>query len=242
MLKIYIGTAGWAIPRRIARHFPTDGSALVRYASRFFAAEINSTFRRSHQTQTFARWAAAVGDEFRFAVKLPQEISHGLRLVGAETLLKTFLEEIRNLDSKTGPFLLQLPPSLKYDHIVAEKFFGFLRECTSQNVVCEPRHPSWFEAKADNLLASFEIARVAADPARVPEAGRPGGSRALEYHRLHGAPRMYYSEYGPIFLSELANTISQSRADEVWCIFDNTVSGAATENALEIQLKLECCR
>ena len=242
MPKIYVGTAGWAIPRRIAGHFPADGSALVRYASRFSAAEINSTFRRSHQPQTFARWATAVGDEFRFAVKLPQAISHGSRLVGVETLLKTFLDELQTLDGKTGPFLLQLPPSLNYDHIVAERFFRFLREYTSQKVVCEPRHPSWFDPQADELLTSFKIARVAADPARVPLAGRPGGSRTLEYYRLHGAPRVYYSPYDPIFLSELANTISQSDAEEIWCIFDNTVSGAATENALQVQAKLNRSR
>jgi uncharacterized protein YecE (DUF72 family) len=69
-----------------------------------------------------------VGEEFRFAVKLPKTISHGLRLVGAESLLKTFLEEIRNVGSKTGPFLLQLPPSLNYDHNVAETFFEFFAE------------------------------------------------------------------------------------------------------------------
>jgi uncharacterized protein YecE (DUF72 family) len=222
MPKEYIGTAGWTIPRRVANHFAAEGSALVRYATRFSAAEINSTFHRSHQPQTFARWATSMGEEFRFAIKLPKAISHGLRLVGAEALLKTFLEEIRNLGSKTGPFLLQLPPSLNYDRYVAEKFFGFLRKRSAQKIVCEPRHPSWFDPEAENLLASFNIARVAADPARVPEAGRPGGDRTLEYYRLHGSPRMYYSAYGSSFLSELANTISQSHAEEVWCIFDNT--------------------
>jgi uncharacterized protein YecE (DUF72 family) len=242
MPKLHVGTAGWNIPRRVADQFPAEGSALQRYAARFSAAEINSTFHRSHQPQTFVRWATAVGEEFRFAVKLPKTISHGVRLVGAENLLETFLEEIRNVGSKTGPFLLQLPPSLNYDHNVAETFFGFLRKCTSQKVVCEPRHPSWFDAEADNLLASFDIARVAADPARVQEAGRPGGDRTLEYYRLHGAPRMYYSAYDQSFLSRLADTISQSRADEVWCIFDNTVSGAAAENALEIQTNLDCGR
>jgi uncharacterized protein YecE (DUF72 family) len=68
-------------------------------------------------------------------------------------------------------------------------------------------------------------ARVAADPARLPDAGRPGpgGSRALEYYRLHGAPRMEYSKYEPSFLA-LANAIARSTATEVWCIFDNTAS------------------
>jgi uncharacterized protein YecE (DUF72 family) len=242
MPKLYLGTAGWTIPRRVANRFPAEGTALARYAARFRAAEINSTFHRSHRPQTFVRWAASVGADFRFAVKLPKAISHGLRLVGAENLLKTFLEEIGTLGSKTGPLLLQLPPSLEYHHQVAEKFLRFLRECTSQKVVCEPRHRSWFDAEVDELLAFFEIARAAADPAKVPEARRPGGHRTLEYYRLHGAPRMYYSAYDTSVLSELANAISQSRAEEVWCIFDNTASGAATENALEVQMNLDSCR
>jgi uncharacterized protein YecE (DUF72 family) len=239
MPKVHLGTAGWTIPRGVANQFPAERSALVRYAARFSAAEINSTFHRSHQPQTLARWAAAVPEEFRFAVKMPKAITHGLRLVGTTEVLETFLKETRNLGSKTGPFLLQLPPSLAYEHSVASPFFALLRMHTSHDVVCEPRHPSWFEAQADNLLTSFGIARVAADPARVPEAGRPGGIRTLEYYRLHGAPRMYYSAYDPNFLSNLANAIVQSSASDIWCIFDNTVSGAATANALEMQTRLD---
>jgi uncharacterized protein DUF72 len=138
MPKQFIGTAGWTIPRRVADHFPAEGSALVRYAARFSDAEINSTFDRSHQPQTFARWATAVQEDFRFAIKLPKTISYGLRLVGAENLLDTFLEEVRNIGSKIGPLLLQLPPSLKYDHKVAEKFFGFLRKCDGHY-----KNPDW---------------------------------------------------------------------------------------------------
>jgi uncharacterized protein YecE (DUF72 family) len=52
---------------------------LERYATRFSAAEINSTFHRSHKPQTLTRWAASVPDDFRFAAKLPKKISHELR-------------------------------------------------------------------------------------------------------------------------------------------------------------------
>jgi uncharacterized protein YecE (DUF72 family) len=71
------------------------------------------------------------------------------------------------------------------------------------------------------------IARVAADAARVPSAGRPGGTLRL----LHGAPRVYYSAYDSAFLSTLAAALRGSAAEEVWCIFDNTASGAATGSA-----------
>jgi uncharacterized protein YecE (DUF72 family) len=77
---------------------------------------------------------------------------------------------------------------------------------------------------------------VAADPARVPAAAEPGGSRAFSYFRLHGSPRIYYSAYAAEFMSELTQRIrSEVEHDRtVWCIFDNTTLGAATRNALDL--------
>jgi len=56
------------------------------------------------------------------------------------------------------------------------------------------------------------------------------------YLRLHGSPRMYYSPYEPQLLQALAARIAQAAAAgaEVWCIFDNTASGAATGDALTL--------
>lgn len=111
---IRIGTAGWAIPRHCTEHFPQDGSGLERYAARFTAVEINSTFRRSHKPHTYARWAQAVPEGFRFAVKMPKRISHELKLLGTGDSLRIFWEEVRELEPKLGPLLLQLPLSFNF--------------------------------------------------------------------------------------------------------------------------------
>lgn len=229
-----IGTAGWAIPRAVAERFPTDGSALQRYAARFTAAEINSTFYRSHRASTYARWVAATPPDFRFAVKLPRTITHEARLAHPTPLLAAFRAEATQLGDKLGPLLVQLPPSLSFDAAVADAFFGELRELWPTAVVCEPRHPSWFEDAADTLLSVFRIARVAADPPRHPRASRPGGWRSVSYWRLHGSPRMYYSSYDDALLCDLAADVRHA-GGETWCVFDNTTSGAATANALSLQ-------
>jgi len=52
----------------------------MRYSTRFSCAEINSSFYGPHRQATYARWAAAVPDDFRFSVKIPKEISHVRRL------------------------------------------------------------------------------------------------------------------------------------------------------------------
>ncbi|MBW3545839.1 MAG: DUF72 domain-containing protein, partial [Bacteroidetes bacterium] len=77
-------------------------------------------------------------------------------------------------------------PSLQFDAAVAEPFFSALRARSPLAVACEPRHPTWFGDEAAELLARFQAARVAADPARVPAAAEPGGWPDLVYYRLHG--------------------------------------------------------
>lgn len=229
-----IATAGWAIPRAVAERFPSEGSALQRYAARFDAVEINSTFYRSHRAATYARWVAATPAQFRFAIKLPKAITHEARLVGADAPLAFFRTEAIQLGDKLGPLLVQLPPSLAFDRATASTFFRQLRDHWPETIVCEPRHPSWFEPEADSLLVVHRIGRVAADPARVPAAAVPGGWRGVAYWRLHGSPRTYYSAYEAAALRALAATVHRETG-ECWCVFDNTTSGAAAANALDLK-------
>jgi uncharacterized protein YecE (DUF72 family) len=237
--RLRIGTAGWAIPRAVADRFPAEGSGLQRYAGRFNAAEINSTFYRPHRASTYMRWRETTPDGFRFAAKIPKAITHDGRLAGCRPALSAFLEEIGGLEQTLGPLLVQLPPSLVFDASGAASFFADLRSAFDGQVACEPRHPSWFEGPADDLLRANRVARVAADPARAPEAARPGGWPGLAYWRLHGSPRMYYSAYTPDFLERLAAGILRAGADEAWIIFDNTTSGAAAADALALMALVE---
>ncbi|HLL59573.1 MAG TPA: DUF72 domain-containing protein, partial [Allosphingosinicella sp.] len=120
---------------------------------------------------------------------------------------------------------------------VAEPFFDRMRRSTNAGLVCEPRHASWFEEGADALLAEQQIARVAADPAKVEAAAHPGGWRGLSYFRLHGSPVPYRSSYEPERLQAYARAMAADLAEgrEIWCIFDNTASSAALGNALDLQ-------
>jgi uncharacterized protein YecE (DUF72 family) len=45
---------------------------------------------------------------------------------------------------------------------------------------------------------------------------------------------MYYSRYGDEAVAALAEAITAGAADETWCIFDNTASGAAAADALAL--------
>ncbi|MCG2594978.1 DUF72 domain-containing protein [Ramlibacter sp. XY19] len=233
---IRIGCAGWPLPGDVRDAFGPGVSNLARFATRFGAVEINSSFYRPHRRQVWERWAAETPEDFRFSAKLPKTITHERRLVDCGDPLAAFLDEVRGLGNKLHCLLVQLPPSFAFDAAVALPFFERLREAHAGILAIEPRNASWFTPEVDAHMRAMRVARVLADPVRFDEAGVPGGWPGLVYLRLHGSPRPYWSAYESELLARLALRMRQAetQAEEVWCIFDNTAGGKATANALEL--------
>jgi len=232
---VRIGTAGWSIPRSAAHRAPADGTHLQRYAQVLTCTEINSSFHRSHRSAVYAKWAASTPPDFQFSVKLPRAITHDLKLRRPAERLELFLQECTGLGEKLSALLVQLPPSFAFDRRIVATFFRALRLRFAGHVVCEPRHPSWMSQSAESVLIDFQVARVAADPARAPGLEQPGGWGGLLYVRLHGSPRTYWSSYDADRLARYAQMLHDSEATERWCIFDNTASGAALSNAMDLR-------
>ncbi|AZF27235.1 MULTISPECIES: DUF72 domain-containing protein [unclassified Pseudomonas] len=228
---LYVGCAGWSLPREHWPAFAEQGTHLQRYASRFNAVEINSSFYRPHLAKTYERWRESVPAGFRFSVKVPKRITHELRLQQCGTALDEFLAQCLQLDEKLGCLLVQLPPSLRYEPLVADAFFEALRQRFAGTVVLEPRHSSWLAA--GTLLQSLEIGWVSADPAVIAAGDAWHGVR---YWRLHGSPRIYHSAYGHERVQAYARLLRQSIEEGIptWCIFDNTASGHAVADALDL--------
>ena len=228
------------MPALTQASFALEGSHLERYASRLSGVEINSSFYRPHKPATYARWAASVPPGFRFAVKVPKAITHERKLAEGADLLDAFLGEAGQLGDKLGPLLVQLPPSLASNADRDEAFLSMLRKRHGGPVVIEPRHASWFGEDARTRLIKHRIALVRVDPAPCEGADWAMGDASAEgrvaYYRLHGSPRIYHSSYDDAYLQALAGRLrdDKRRFDAVWCIFDNTASGAATANALTL--------
>jgi uncharacterized protein YecE (DUF72 family) len=232
-----IGCAGWSFP---VRETDAPGQThLERYARRFSAVEINTSFYRPHQRKTYVRWAASVGDDFRFSVKVPKAMTHEWRLEGVDDLLAKFVDEVSGLGEKLGCLLIQLPPSLE-PRSSAGAFFESIRRLTGVDVVCEPRHPDWFTTAADDLLAAHGIGRVIADPSLDRRGLDCGPDSPVTYIRLHGAPKIYYSNYDDASLATWGALLRKRQASghRCWCVFDNTAAGHALENAAELDRKL----
>jgi uncharacterized protein YecE (DUF72 family) len=237
--SIHVGCAGWNVPGAMHAHFPEAGSHLVRYASVFNAVEINTSFYRPHRAATYARWRGSVPESFRFSAKVPKAITHEARLHGVDDALEKFIGEVSHLEHKLGCLLVQLPPSLSFDAQVVRRFFRRLRALTPVDVVVEPRHKSWFTPAAADAVSGLGVAYADADPAVAPLPFEDGLARTA-YLRMHGSPVIYHSVYSDAFLDQLVQRINRyaDAGRHVWCIFDNTASGAAVPNALSLSARL----
>jgi len=235
---LHVGIAGWSIRKEQSHLFASEGSHLQRYASRFQAVEINSSFYKSHKRDTYQKWAASVPARFRFAVKMPKWLTHEECLEETGEPLAQFLQEIGGLGRKLGCVLVQLPPGLAYEPRTVETFFAKLRARHRGPIVCEPRHRTWFTGAADARLDAHGVGRVGADPECADGGDQPAASTRVAYFRLHGSPVMYHSSYDADYLDRLATRINAFTKTPVWCIFDNTARGAASLNAIDLLRRL----
>ncbi len=160
---------------------------------------------------------------------MPKTITHENAMKDIDQPFRDFLEDISPLQEKRGPLLCQLPPSLAFDAAKFRTAFQTMRALDTGSIVIEPRHKSWTDPEALELLNTYAIDPVLADPAPVWPADVfvPGA----KYIRLHGKPKIYYSTYTP----EEIRSFGASLMTDGWCIFDNTASGAAIENALTMR-------
>jgi len=155
----YVGTSGWSYPIWKPEFYPKNvasKSFLNYYATRLNAVEVNFTFRMRLQEKTALGWMAAVGPNFRFALKANQFITHIRRLNNVEEPLQRFLTTLQPFGSQLGPVLFQLPPNLKCDVGLLRNFLSlFPRNFRS---AFEFRHESWFNEEIYSVLRDANAA------------------------------------------------------------------------------------
>ncbi len=121
------------------------------YGTQFRTVEINNTFYRFPMTSLLENWRDSTPDDFIFAVKAVQRITHKARLKDVEDLNRDFIGRCRLLADKLGPILYQLPPYLKRDD---ERLGQFLEGLDPRlRYAFEFRHASWFTDPVFELLS-----------------------------------------------------------------------------------------
>jgi uncharacterized protein YecE (DUF72 family) len=105
-----------------------------------------------------------------------------------------------------------LAEALEFEQRAAESFLASFRERILVPIAIEPRHLSWFTPEVDRWLCNRRVARVAADPPIAPEGDLPGGWLEVRYHRRHGAPKIYFSDYDDVSLRLMETQLSEDEA------------------------------
>lgn len=228
-METFIGTSGWSYSDWRGKFYPAGLAAaefLPYLAQHFPTVEINSSFYRLQSPTTYRKWAASTPDGFRFAVKGPRSLRAG----GDPA---PFFDSLA-LGNKQGPILWQLAASQKFD---AQKLDAFFKSLPAGfQYALEPRTAGYDTPEALDLLRKHEVALVMADSGgRYPQYDQVTANTI--YIRLHGSPRMYYSNYQPEVLAQWATRIRQWRAagHEPYVYFDNTAAGYAPANAAALR-------
>ena len=165
MASLRIGTQGWSYPDWVGPFYPAGSSSsrfLGLYAKAFSAVEIDSTFYAIPPASNFLGWHERTPDDFRFALKLPGELTHERRLQGGLDVLRTFCMRAELLEEKLGPILIQLPPDFTpAERLALEAFVEKLPE--GLRFAVEFRDMGWLERDVWEYLRSVGVALALSD-------------------------------------------------------------------------------
>ena len=159
MARVWVGTSGFSYKEWKGAFYPPDlpdREFLRYYSSRLHAVEIDSTFYRMPSQTTLEAWRTATPEDFRFAIKASQQITHRQRLKVPSDALKYFLSLMPTLGARLGIILYQLPPFFRCDVARLRDFLEVLPADTLS--AFEFRHPSWFAPEVYALLEQHNAA------------------------------------------------------------------------------------
>lgn len=166
----FLGCAVWAYKGWIGDLYPPASRSadfLRLYSRRFTAVEGNTTFYSVPNAETVARWVADTPPGFAFCLKLPRDLTHQHTLQPSIPGALQFLQQMKGLGDRLGPFFAQLPPH--YGPALLSDLTTFLSAWprTEAPLAVEVRHPAWFqEPHASTLTTVLErlgVGRVLLD-------------------------------------------------------------------------------
>jgi len=228
-LKIHVGTSGYGYKEWKGKFYPEKISSkemLHFYSGRLSAVEINNTFYHMPKESVLASWAEQVPDNFVFALKAPQIITHmkQLRNVGDET--EYLFRSLSVLSGKLGPVLFQLPKSFHADRPALESFLALI----PGNISCafEFRSPSRLNDGIMDLLRERKFSLCISDTDENP-AGDIISTASWGYLRLRR------SDYTDDDLSKWKTRILSQKWEKAFVFFKHEDEAKGAEMAMRFR-------
>lgn len=244
--NFFIGTSGYSY-----KHWHNDvfypqeipPSKWLEYYCQFFnTVELNVSFYRLPQKETFKGWYKRTPDNFTFAVKGSRFITHIKKLSNCDEPLGLFFSYTQELKEKLGVILWQLPPNLHFEREKIDNFCQLLKtNKISQNIsqAFEFRHESWFCQELYNILKDYNFSLCIAHSKRWPYIEKSTAN--FVYIRFHGGEELYGSNYSDrelIYWSKKANYWLKE-GKSIYAYFNNDAYGFAIKNALKFRELLD---
>ena len=230
---IHVGTSGYNYPEWKGRFYPATLAAtkmLPYYAERFSTVEINYTFYRAPTEKILDGWHRATPDRFALTLKAPRRITHDARLRDCADHLRQFVDISATLGPKRGALLFQLPPNLKKDLGLFDRFLeGFPPRVRA---AFEFRHLSWLEDDVYERLRARNLALCVADSEKL--------STPVTITADYGYFRLRDEGYTPGDIARWADTIAERTQScrDVFVYFKHEESGKGPEFARLLMQKL----
>ena len=232
MARAFVGTSGWAYASWKQKFYPADVKAkdlLRHYATRLKTNEVNYTFNHLPTQRNIDSWKEQTPDDFLFALKASQFITHIKKLEEPTKTLPPFFDAVRPLADRLGPILFQTPPWLKRNDELLSMFVVALPD--DARVALEVRDPSWYADDVYGLLKARNVALVHAEGERAPSPLETTGATAdFAYIRLRA--REGYDAAAVATWAERLQAIRASGKD-VYAYFrhdDDGSNGVAAES------------
>lgn len=203
------------------------------YASRFNTLELNNTFYKFPTAKSLNTWYKKCPYDFVFAVKAPKLITHFKKFNDCEREIGEFyLACEEGLMEKLGCVLFQLPPQIQYSEEKLEQIIGCLKP-GFKNII-EFRHKTWWTKKVYDRLAKNKITFCSVSHPSLPATVI--ANTATVYVRIHGVPKMFYSDYSEADQQKLkAAILKKPKVKEAFVFFNNTAGDAGILNAMQFQ-------
>jgi uncharacterized protein YecE (DUF72 family) len=226
-VKLLAGTSGYSFKEWKGSFYPEDIKAdgmLGFYSTKFPTIEINNTFYRLPKEHVLLEWASQVPEQFAFAIKASQRITHHARLKAeSESALQFLLKNTMSLGEKLGPILFQLPPNLKKDLPRLQNFLAYVP--ADRKVTFEFRHESWWDEDVFTVLRDRDIAMCISEQADLhcPVVC----TASWGYLRLHKL------DYDAAALAQWAKCVSAQKWDHAYVYFKHDEGEGSGPPAVE---------
>ncbi|PZR22626.1 MAG: DUF72 domain-containing protein [Flavobacterium psychrophilum] len=230
---INIGCSSYATASWQPLFYPEGlpGKQWFDYYCKFFSTyELNSTFYRFPSVKSLQAWYEKSPEGFTFSIKVPKAITHIKRLAGCKEEIEKFYNvAAEGLKDKLGCVLFQLPPSFSYSTERLEAVIGAVNPIF--NNVVEFRHESRWKEDVIERLSNNNITFCSVNFPKLPTSVMKTTQTA--YVRMHGNPRLFYSEYTQQQIKGLCNEVFSQNFKHIYIYFNNTASTAGIINALQ---------